>query len=1128
MRPAAVELLLSLTLLLPTAGARAEAPTRDQARCVRAMSEALVKLTGDLADQSVACLDDHADDDFEGSLEECLLANPAKALKDADTDPAQIFARRCADKPPFGITDPQSVSFAAVQGVSRSLRDAFGPNFDHALKKDDDSDLSECQISVAKEVLECQEARLEAFARCQKKGLRKDIESAEDLEECIGADPSGRMARKCELADELADCRDDGVSLATAFPGIDRSSRSATEVRLTQITDCRSCLAINTASGLSANCDRKDDGIANGSCEAFTCNAHALKFPISPNPNRKAHIELADGGVLQLNCPIVPNPTPTDNLPADYLAHHNINSPEFGMDHFAWNTFIAMNWPAMGPSGGGGTTRGIPDMTRSFKDAQYDDVTVWETLKEKREVFYLGSCTKNKNRACSHPKECKATDLFPDQGTCDLTKPPGQPHGRTQASLMWNGPLQYNQQGDPIRADRCKGKGAKDDPMPPRIFTSSTKLHFDSLDETLEVQSEALESVAELCKGHGVDVATECKGHATDPTCCTIRGTAVGPRVWAGDPADGGNPVFYEVKVNYDYFDFVTEAVTPNHICELGGNHGASCFPGLLPNGKPDPTCAVTDPEKGDNVRGTCTGTLGKYYIDTEALKAARPEKFNSSLTGKLARPSFLLPYRTNALPNPCIGGACGAPHNKAAKRGYDAQTCFINHGYGPESEVPCRIGSVHLKAAWLLLPDEHEIQKKYHTAYASYFKSAKDEGKPEEICRTSGTFGLIGLHIIQRTHNVWPPGVGTCNQPKGMSDVAGPRHKLTCDVKESGIGGVSRCIKSYPGGPNGGTCESPGFSQIGGTYIFATWEHAATDELDFRYANYDFRTADYYPTKAEALTLKREAHLGVPGQAKALAATEKVNDEVWGTQGLDCTPGGAEGDSVWCNYRLIGTQFKHVNIHEDDADFPIGQQQYFLANLVLESNKGLQKFQGQPPKTHPINWFKRHNPGTKIHDNFEGLCSDKVHDPTGITPEDVAEALHEDTCLYNPVSRPAANIKCGGGPDHVNMGRCSANSPKKHQECKTDEYCNPKPAIGNKCVKPYCVIPFAKTKNNIAATGKQGKNMGGCMGCHGIAQLNGYTFSFVSQDGQRGAGIDTETPGQFEAAPTPLAELPQ
>lgn len=40
----------------------------------------------------------------------------------------------------------------------------------------------------------------------------------------------------------------------------------------------------------------------------------------------------------------------------------------------------------------------------------------------------------------------------------------------------------------------------------------------------------------------------------------------------------------------------------------------------------------------------------------------------------------------------------------------------------------------------------------------------------------------------------------------------------------------------------------------------------------------------------------------------------------------------------------------------------------------------------------------------------------------------------------------------------------------------------------------------------------KAGFNMGGCMGCHGVAQAKGYSFSFVLFDGQAGADVDTQT----------------
>ena len=47
---------------------------------------------------------------------------------------------------------------------------------------------------------------------------------------------------------------------------------------------------------------------------------------------------------------------------------------------FAWNTFFALNWPALDP----GTTRGVPDTSKKFTDA---GTPVWDTWKEKRQLY---------------------------------------------------------------------------------------------------------------------------------------------------------------------------------------------------------------------------------------------------------------------------------------------------------------------------------------------------------------------------------------------------------------------------------------------------------------------------------------------------------------------------------------------------------------------------------------------------------------------------------------------------------------------------------------------------------------------------------------------------------------------
>ena len=50
---------------------------------------------------------------------------------------------------------------------------------------------------------------------------------------------------------------------------------------------------------------------------------------------------------------------------------------------------------------------------------------------------------------------------------------------------------------------------------------------------------------------------------------------------------------------------------------------------------------------------------------------------------------------------------------------------------------------------------------------------------------------------------------------------------------------------------------------------------------------------------------------------------------------------------------------------------------------------------------------------------------------------------------------------------------------------------------------------------------------MGGCMGCHGVAQQLGYSFSFVLLGNQSGAAIDTQQEAEIPPNPNTLSTLP-
>lgn len=565
-----------------------------------------------------------------------------------------------------------------------------------------------------------------------------------------------------------------------------------------------------------------------------------------------------DGGALDINCPAFPNTTPSVQ-------------PQW--DYFAWNSFIAANWPAVDPASNN-EQRGFPDLSQRFTSARPTSILTWETFKEKRELFLY---------------------------------PPAIPPNPPVTPQPWNAAPSYGPVG---QIPLCPSSPAPSaaamhygNPLAPRRFFGSGGEILDSLDETVEVASEALESQGQLCSGVPNPM---CDNPSSQADCCRVQHLPVGPRVWKGSPTKPNpQPVIYEVKVNYDFFNYVIQ---------------------------------------------------NKYYLDVIT-------KTINGVPGAAANNLIQLPFRTSA------AAAASGSGNPNSKTGYKAQSVAAYDGtITPTSSLlPMPAGAIHLKAAWMLL--QNEDPSKYHTAEAAYFKTENNQ-----TCMAYGTFGLIGLHIIQRIH-------------QGNGAVANPP---------------------------------------GGTFIFATWEHVGNDAAGFTYSNFfsgqPFQgppKRGFYPSPASALAVKR--------QFPILPGTVAVNNAVHAAIRR------ANPNSVWLNYQLIGTQFQAITVPpmpiQGNQNDPtnIGQP-LFLANLVIETNVGLQNFQGLPPATKAIAHFQGNVPGNGA-------------------------------------------------------------------------------------------LAFNRTTNNLSFN-SSGYNMGGCMGCHGVAQSRGFSFSFVLLGGQAGADVDTEK--NFTVPPQP------
>ena len=145
----------------------------------------------------------------------------------------------------------------------------------------------------------------------------------------------------------------------------------------------------------------------------------------------------------------------------------------------------------------------------------------------------------------------------------------------------------------------------------------------------------------------------------------------------------------------------------------------------------------------------------------------------------------------------------------------------------------------------------------------------------------------------------------------------------------------------------------------------------------------------------------------------------------------------------------------------------------------MIETNLGLQQFQGQPPTFFPKSKFKDNvTPNEQV--TFYIRTDPSANDPAAKNPGD---------------RRPGDRNPSDRRPGDRNPGDRRPGDRRTGGKA---------PQFGN--------IQF----------GGVVQSSGGCMGCHGVAQLQGYSFSFVLLDNQYGGAPDTLT--DFTIPPTPDA----
>ena len=258
-------------------------PSRYQQKCIGALNKNFAKVAKIQGKGNYGCIKDAARDRLQGlSIADCLTADRRGKLASVKSKTQRDFDKSCtgvdrygqSHYPRFAATDVTTVNAAAEGSALGLISVLFGDDLGAGLITEaSDRYASKCQLSVLKSAQKCLDTTYGVFNKCKKIGLKAEsMVLSRDLAACVGADSRAKIARSCapvggKIAKDLdRKCEAKGVVLASALVGCATSGVTDTAACLASALACRTCLALNAADGISADCDLADDSLANSSC----------------------------------------------------------------------------------------------------------------------------------------------------------------------------------------------------------------------------------------------------------------------------------------------------------------------------------------------------------------------------------------------------------------------------------------------------------------------------------------------------------------------------------------------------------------------------------------------------------------------------------------------------------------------------------------------------------------------------------------------------------------------------------------------------------------------------------------------------------------------------------------------
>jgi hypothetical protein len=252
--------LAALTWIVAAGAVWADIPLTDgEVKCVLDLNKRGAKVAAAQGKQNRYCV--HQAGKGKIPAEDACLEGDAKGkIEGARTKTTDSFANKCVDVPDLGPTSADAVNDAFENHARDLARDIFGDLAIALILAENDKAGAQCQSKIMNWAGKILDTKLKTYVLCKNTVGKAPIAAAADLAACvtpggIAEDAKGKIAKKVTtLGDDIeGKCAD--VDITAALPGA-CAGETGTALRdcIDALAECRACLAINAADGLSVDC----------------------------------------------------------------------------------------------------------------------------------------------------------------------------------------------------------------------------------------------------------------------------------------------------------------------------------------------------------------------------------------------------------------------------------------------------------------------------------------------------------------------------------------------------------------------------------------------------------------------------------------------------------------------------------------------------------------------------------------------------------------------------------------------------------------------------------------------------------------------------------------------------------